>query len=90
MSYVKSNSDVYCTALDLSKAFDKVNIEVLVNKLKFTDLPGSLVNIIKFILFNTCVKTSFHGVTGNDWVIGNVLRQGGIFHLYCSILICIA
>ena len=63
MSYVNLNSDVHCTALDLSKAFDKVNIEVIVNKLKFTDLPGSLVNIIEFIHFNACVKTSFHGVS---------------------------
>ena len=66
MSYVKSNSDVHCTALDVSKMFDRVNIELFVNKLKFINISVSLVDIIKFIHINTCVKTSFHGVTGND------------------------
>ena len=32
MSYVKSNSDLHCTELDLSKVFNKVNTKLLVNK----------------------------------------------------------
>ena len=49
MCFVKSNLDLHCTALDLLKAFDEANIKVFVGKLKYTDLPGSLVDIIKCI-----------------------------------------
>ena len=64
--------------LDLSKAFDRINFDILVNKLHKTDLPSMIVGLLEYMLRNTFVNVSFNGCGGNDWQVGNGARQGGI------------
>ena len=50
---------VYCAMVDLSKAYDKINISSLCNTLKATYLPGQFVNLIEFKGKNTFVCTFY-------------------------------
>ena len=43
LSYKKNKSIVHCASIDLSKAFDKINIKILIDKLSHTKLPTAIV-----------------------------------------------
>ena len=47
LHYKEGNSYVFLATIDLSKAFDFVNIKHLIYKLKNTGMPESLINIIE-------------------------------------------
>ena len=77
-SYNAKNSNVHCAMVDLSKAFDKININILMEKLKKTEMSTDVVNVIEFMFRNTFVNTKFNNFQGNEWKTGNGTRQGGI------------
>ena len=76
--YNSENSNVHCAVVDLSKAFDCVNKNILFEKLRCTSLNRSIVDVLNFMYCNTSVNTVFNGVGSNPWQIGNGVRQGGI------------
>ena len=76
--YNSENSNVHCVVVDLSKAFDCVNKNILFEKLRCTSLNRSIVDVLNFMYCNTSVNTVFNGVGSNPWQIGNGVRQGGI------------
>ena len=76
--YNNENSSVHCAMLDLSKAFDRVNKNILFKKLAATDLNPRYINILHFMYDNSYVHTIFNGVKKTSWKIGNGVRQGGI------------
>ena len=78
ISYHEQNSSVHCAMIDLSKAFDKININTLVSKLRSSHLPDVFVNTISYMYRNTFVNTRFNNVAGDEWKIGNGARQGGV------------
>ena len=55
VTYQEHKSKLHCAMIDMSKAFDKINIGLLVKKLHNTDLPRAVVNIIEYMLSNTDV-----------------------------------
>ena len=83
-NYKSKNSSVHCAFLDLSKAFDRVNINILISKLLKTNLPKSIIKIIGYMYLNSNVRLKFNGKTGGEWRVGNGVRQGGIMspHLF--------
>jgi hypothetical protein len=75
MSYTDANTNVHCAMLDLSKAFDKVNFNVLHTKLiKESSLPSPLIKIINFMNFNSNAYVKFNNVAGEMWRVGNGVR----------------
>ena len=64
--------------IDLSKAFDKINNQVLIRTLRKTTLPDKIVNILDFIFNNSYAQTIFNGALTEPWKVGNGVRQGGI------------
>ena len=76
--YNNENTSVHCAMLDLSKAFDRVNKNILFTKLALTDLNFRYLRIVRYMYDNSYVHTIFNGVKGNSWKIGNGVRQGGI------------
>ena len=76
--YNSENSHVHCAAVDLSKAFDKINHKILFAKLHDSNLRPEVVRIIKVMYEQSYVNTSFNGVSTSSWRIGNGVRQGGI------------
>ena len=76
--YNSEMSDVYCASIDCSKAFDKINWAILLQKLSGTSLPKIFVDIIFCMYANSYVSTRFNGVNSDPWKVGNGTRQGGI------------
>ena len=75
-SYINDRSNVHCAMVDLSKAFDKINHDTLINKMRCTNLPNKILNIISFMLRNTFVNISCNSVLTDQWKVGNGTRQG--------------
>ena len=90
--YCNQNSTVYSCFLDFSKAFDNVNHEILINKLKELGIPVLYLNLIKFWYSNQDAKVRFNDKYSENWKICNGVRQGGIlsglfFCIYINSLI---
>ena len=51
--YNWGHTDVHCAMVDLSKAYDRINISYLCVKLKATCLPGQIINLIELMGKNT-------------------------------------
>ena len=76
--YTNNGSNVYCTFVDLKKAFDRVNINFLLDKLITKKLPPLLISILKCMFDKQYVHVIFNNVRSHSWKIGNGVRQGGI------------
>ena len=93
LQYANSGSDVYACFLDISKAFDSVNHNILMNKLSNSGVPACLVNIAKYWYSHQFVKVRYNSSLSEEWRITNGVRQGGVlsslfFNLYIDSLIC--
>ena len=78
MHYNLKRSDVYCVLVDPSKAYDRINISLLCDKMRETDLPGQVIELIDFISKNSFGCTSYVRQLSDDWKVKNRVRQGGI------------
>ena len=76
--YNQEGSNVHCTLIDLSKAFDRINKEILFRLLDGSGLNPRIVNIIRCMYDESYVNTLFNHVKGNSWRVGNGVRQGVI------------
>lgn len=90
--FVGRETSVYACFLDLSKAFDLVNYDLLWNKLYNTQVPAEVVNLLRFWYENqtNCVK--WGDSTSNEYRLECGVRQGGItspdlFNLYINNLV---
>ena len=77
-SYINSNSDVYACFLDISKAFDSVDHEILMKKLLDYGIPRIYVDLIRYWYGNQWVKVRFMSQFSDEWKIENGVRQGGV------------
>jgi hypothetical protein len=77
-SYNREGSKVYAAFLDLSKAFDKVNHNILMYKIMKTGVAPDIVNVLLHMYENQYVNVSFNGSFGDTWRLKNGVRQGGI------------
>ena len=64
--------------IDISKAFDKINYDILISKILKTSLPKQIVYMLEFMFKNTYVNTSINKVASEPWRVENGTRQGGI------------
>ena len=83
--YISDGGTVYACFLDMSKAFEYVDHELLLNKLVCRGMPSYVVNMLRTIYSRTSV--SVHGIFSNSWKICRGVRQGGVtsaflFNLY--------
>ena len=88
-NYNKSNSNVHCAFLDLTKAFDKINHNILITKMLDESIPPLLIKTIKSMYDQQYAHVKFGNVKSNSWKIGNGVRQGAIispllFNLYIN------
>ncbi len=88
-SYNMKGSKVYAAFLDLSKAFDKINHNILMSKLIDSNVSPVVVNTLLYMYGNQFVNVSFNGEVSRPWLIRNGVRQGGIispflFNLYIN------
>ena len=76
--YNAEKSNVFGALVDCSKAFDKINKNILFRKLIKSGMDPRFVRLLKCIYDNSYVNTRFNGVNSDSWKVGNGVRQGGI------------
>ena len=93
LNYNNNNSNVHCAQFDFSRAFDKLNLYILLIKMNEENVPGILILFMYAIFSNTYVYILLCNVKGSVWKIKNGTRQGGIlsalfFIFYIDRAIC--
>ena len=78
-SYINKNNSVFCAFIDLSKAFDLVNIQKLIKILiDEYNVPIDIVRIILSYLNNQSARVKWKKLAGEFIDIKSGVRQGGI------------
>ena len=90
--YKKNGSDVHACVLDCSKAFDKIQHNVLFKKLHAKGLPPIVVRIIMQMYIHSSAQVKWDGKTSSSFNTSNGVRQGSVisplfFTLYVDELI---
>ena len=78
LKYNGDRTPIHCTSIDLSKAFDRVNFDILVKKLRETALSQDLIILIEYMMKNTFVQVNYSGYKADEFKILSGVRQGGI------------
>jgi len=83
--YTHHNSFVYCTFLDATKAFDRVNYCKLFRILIDRGLPVYIVRMLIQMYITQVARVSWAGILSNQFPILNGVRQGGVLSplLFC-------
>ena len=92
LNYTNSCSNVYSCFIDISKAFDSVNHNILMGKLIKYGIPDVYVNVIKHWYSNQIVKVRYGNKFSEDWKVCNGVRQGGVlsgllFNIYIDTML---
>jgi hypothetical protein len=84
--YVSNNSCTFCTFLDATKAFDRVNYCKLFHLLIKRGLPASVIRILIVMYTGHCVRVAWAGLASSFFNAVNGVKQGGVLS---PILFCI-
>jgi len=84
-SYMNEGSQVYTCFLDLSKAFEYVNHNMLLRKMQVNGTPDLLLRLMQSIFSSSVAKVDYNGRVSDSWHIRRGVRQGGVLsaHLFC-------
>ena len=90
--FTSRGSTVYVTAVDASKAFDRLDHRVLVRKVVLREVPACFIRIISCWYSKLFSSVRWHSVMSNEFRVLCGVRQGGIlspilFNLYVDELI---
>jgi len=64
--YVRNQNPVFCTFLDSTKAFDRVNYCKLFKLLVKRELPELIIRVLANLYMNNLVRVSWGGATCHD------------------------
>jgi hypothetical protein len=83
--YSSNNSSVFCTFLDSTKAFDRVNYCKLFKLLIKRQLPAHVIRLLINMYSNNFVRIAWGGVLSDYFLAVNGVKQGGVLSpvLYC-------
>jgi len=84
--YLNKGSPVFCTFLDASKAFDRVNYCKLFRLLIKRDLPACIIRVLINMYTGHLIRISWAGVMSDYFNALNGVKQGGVIS---PILFCI-
>lgn len=80
--YSNEGSKIYSCFLDFSKAFERLNHKILLDKLFGRGIPEYMHNILKVFFNQSFASVSFNGKFSEPWNIKTGVRQGGILSSY--------
>ena len=83
--YNDPKTDVYCTLLDSSKAFDRLEFCTLFHKLLNRKMCPLMVRILLYMYVNQSLAVKWNGYMSASFKVSNGVKQGGIISpvLYC-------
>ena len=83
--YNSNNSTVYCTMLDATKAFDRVEYCKLFRQLITRQIPPAVVRLLMNMYVSHATRVSWNGIFSNRISVRNGVKQGGIISpvLFC-------
>lgn len=79
----ESGGSHYALYLDFKSAFGSVNINLLLKKLAFCNVPNALYNIIESLLKRRSFYTVFGNSNSTTLPVISGLPQGAILSLFC-------
>jgi len=80
--YTSRGSHVFCSFIDFSKAFDKVNYWKLFSKLLGDGINSKLVQLLAFWYSNQQLCVRWHNTYSGKFTVGNGTKQGGVLSPY--------
>jgi hypothetical protein len=84
--YRRNKSTVYCTTLDATKAFDRVEYCKLVRLLIKKNVPPVIIRILLHMYLLHVAKVSWNGSSSNNFRVLNGVCQGAILS---PVLLCV-
>lgn len=84
--YVNNGSSVFCTFLDATKAFDRVEYCKLFRLLVERKLPFHIIRVLLSFYLRNRVRVSWCGVVSDYFSVSNGVKQGGVLSpvLFCT------
>jgi Reverse transcriptase (RNA-dependent DNA polymerase) len=76
--YSSNNSSVFCSCLDATKAFDRVNYCKLFKLLIKRQLPAHVIRLLINMYSNNLVRIAWGGVLSDYFSAINGVKQGGV------------
>ena len=80
--YKSLNTCISVCFLDASKAFDRVNHQLLFDKLEKRGVPGYILRLLVFWYENQTMSVRWGNLISNSFLVSNGVRQGGILSPY--------
>ena len=80
--YINNGSDVFSCAIDMQKAFDRVDLTKLFKKLLQRSIPVLIVRILFHLYFNVNLRVLWNGAHSANFCSINGVKQGGILSPY--------
>jgi hypothetical protein len=83
--YLSNRSNVFCTFLDATKAFDRINYCKLFKLLLCRSLPYCIIRVLFCLYANNYVYVSWVGANSSSFLAYNGVKQGGVLSpvLFC-------
>ena len=83
--YISEGSPVYACFLDLSKAFERLTHDKLLDKLKEESVPSYIINLINIMFLNSFVSVKYDDAISKKWNLKRGVLQGGVLSafLFC-------
>ena len=80
--YVNNGSTVYCTMLDATKAFDRVEYCKLFRLLVVRELPSAWLRLLVNSYTNSSTRIAWNGICSAMFLVDNGVKQGGVMSQY--------
>jgi len=87
ISYYKQHqTPVFCTFLDASKAFDRLNYCKLFKFLLKRQLPAHILRVLINLYMTSCVRVVWGAITSDYFSVVNGVKQGAVLSpvLFCG------
>lgn len=90
--YIQRNTSVYACFLDLSRAFDTINYNILWNKLRTSKVPSKIIDMLEYWYANQRNQVRWNNTMSETYRLTSGVRQGGLtspilFNIYINGLI---